>query len=160
MDAHPSPYLSNSRRLPDVLAAIQLMGAYTFSSLKYEAWVDKLGGPLSAKDWRVIFSEHPEFFRLSDEWVSLRWRHGYDRTYSHEQGRDLTHDEISTLGEDQRGKLTRKPLTSDQLEALMKTAIELHSREIAHQQERRWLSPLLFGLLGIVLGSILQAALK
>jgi hypothetical protein len=42
----------------------------------------------------------------------------------------------------------------------MKTAIELHSREVAHQQERRWLTPLLFGLLGIVLGSILQAALK
>lgn len=160
MNKNESPYLSNSRRLADVLAAIQVMGAYTFSSRKYDAWVEKLGKPSSAKDWSAIFSEHPEFFRVSNEWVSLRWRHGYDRTYSHEQTRELTHDEIAGFTDDQRSKLTRKPLTSDQIEALMKTAIELHSREVAHQQERRWLSPLLFGLLGIVLGSILQAALK
>ncbi len=49
---------------------------------------------------------------------------------------------------------------SDQIEALMKTAIELHSREVAHQQERRWLTPLLFALLGIILGAVLQSALK
>jgi hypothetical protein len=155
-----SPYLSNSRRLADVLAAIQVMGTYTFSSQKFEAWIEKLGKPLSAKDWNLVFAEHPEFFRVSGEWVSLRWRHGYDRTFSHEQARDLTHGEIAGLTDDQRGKLTRKPLTSDQIEALMKTAIELHSREVAHQQERRWLSPLLFGLLGVVLGAVLQAALK
>ncbi len=155
-----SPYLSNSRRLADVLAAIQVMGAYTFSSRKHEAWVEKLGDPLSAEGWNVIFAEHPEFFRVSGEWVSLRWRHGYDRTYRHEQARDLTHDEIAGLTDDQRGKLTRKPLGSDQIEALMKTAIELHSREVAHQQERRWLTPLLFALLGTIVGVILQAALK
>jgi hypothetical protein len=160
MRMNNSPYLSNSRRLADILAAIQVMGAYTFASRKYDAWVEKLGEPLSAKEWSIIFSEHPEFFRVSDEWVSLRWRHGYDRTYSHEHSRDLTHDEIANLTEEQRSKLTRKPLASDQIEALMKTAIELHSREVAHQQERRWLSPLLFGLLGIVLGGILQAALR
>jgi hypothetical protein len=160
MGTNQAPYLSSGRRLADVLAAIQVMGAYTFSSRKYDAWVDKLGEPLSANDWNGIFAEHPEFFRVSGDWVSLRWRHGYDRTYSHEQARDLTHDEIACLSEEQRSKLTRKPLASDQIEALMKTAIELHSREVAHQQERRWLTPLLFGLLGIVLGSILQAALK
>lgn len=136
-----SPYLSNSRRLADILAALQVMGAYTFSSRKYDSWVEKLGEPLSAASWDLIFAEHPEFFRVSGEWVSLRWRHGYDRTYSHEQARDLAHDEIAGLTDDQRGKLTRKPLTSDQIEALMKTAIELHSRAVAHQQERRWLTP-------------------
>ena len=160
MPTNDSPYLSSGRRLADVLAAIQIMGSYTFASRKYDSWVEKLGEPLSAKDWSVVFTQHPEFFRVSDEWVSLRWRHGYDRTYSHEQARDLTHDEIAQLTEDQRGKMTRKPLTSDQIEALMKTAIELHSREVAYQQERRWLTPLLFGLLGVIIGAVLQAALK
>jgi hypothetical protein len=160
MRTSDSPYLSNGRRLADVLAAIQVMGAYTFSGRKYDSWVEKLGEPLSATTWNLVFAEHPEFFSVSDEWVSLRWRHGYDRTYSHEQVRDLTRDEIAQLTDDQRAKLTRKPLTSDQIEALMNTAIELHSREVAYQQERRWLSPLLFGLLGVVLGAVLQAALK
>jgi hypothetical protein len=160
MKSSPSPYLSNSRRLADVLAALQVMGAYTFASRKYEAWVENLGQPVSAKEWKSIFAEHPEFFRVSGEWVSLRWRHGYDRTYSHEHVRDLAHDEIAALSEEQRSKLTRRPLTSDQIEALMKTAIELHSREIAHQQERRWLTPLLFALLGTIIGVVLQAALK
>jgi hypothetical protein len=155
-----SPYLSHSRRLADVLAAIQVLGAYTFASLKYESWVEKLGDPQSAMGWNFIFAEHPEFFRVSGEWVSLRWRHGYDRTYSHEQARDLTHTEISNLTDDERGKLTRRPLTPDQIEALMKTAIELHSREVAHQQERRWPTPLLFALLGTILGIVLQSALK
>jgi hypothetical protein len=160
MNHSPTPYLSNRRRLADVLAALQVMGAYTFSSRKYEDWVENLGRPVSAKEWESIFAEHPEFFRVSGEWVSLRWRHGYDRTYSHEQVRDLTHNEIAALREEQQGKLTRRPLASDQIEALMKTAIELHSREIAQQQERRWLTPLLFALLGTIVGVVLQAALK
>ena len=72
MSQNESPYLSNSRRLADILAAIQVMGAYTFASRKYDAWVEKLGDPLSAKSWNFIFSEHPEFFSVSEEWVSLR----------------------------------------------------------------------------------------
>jgi len=160
MAASDSPYLSNSRRLADVLAAIQVMGAYSIASQESAQWAEKLGDPVSAPSWAVILGDHPEFFRVSGNWISLRWRHGYDRTYSREQSRDLSHDEIARLAADQESNLTRKPLTSDQIEALMKTAIELHSREIAHQQERRWLTPMLFGVLGIVLGAILQAALK
>jgi hypothetical protein len=36
---------------------------------------------------------------------------------------------------------------SDQIEALMKTAIEPRSGELEHQQDRRWLTPTLVGLL-------------
>jgi hypothetical protein len=160
MAASDSPYLRNSRRLSDVLAAIQVLGAYAIASQTSSAWAKKLGNTVSAPSWTDIFADHPEFFRVSGDWISLRWRHGYDRTYSREQLRDLSHEEVAGLTPDQESNLTRKPLASDQIEALMKTAIELHSREIAHQQERRWLAPMLFGLLGIVLGAILQAALK
>ena len=160
MNRNTSPYLGSSHRLADVLAGIQVMGAYAWASRKSLAWSEKLGNPLSAKDWNKIFEEHPEFFRVSGEWVSLRWRHGYDRNFNVELNRELSHAEVEALTEDQKDKLTRKSLTSDQIEALMKTAIELHSRAVAHAQERRWLTPLLFTLLGTIIGVVLQSALK
>lgn len=136
------------------------MGAYAWASRKVSSWGEKLGTPVSAPDWNKIFEEHPEFFRVSGEWVSLRWRHGYDRNFSVELARELSHAEIEALAENQKENLTRKPLTSDQIEALMKTAIELHSRAVAHAQERRWLTPILFALLGTIIGVVLQSALK
>lgn len=160
MNSHVSPYLKHSHRLAEVLAAIQVMGAYTWASRKSASWGEKLGNPLSAPNWNKIFEEHPEFFRVSGEWVSLRWRHGYDRNFSVDAARELSGTEVEALTEDQKEGLTRKTLTSDQIEALMKTAIELHNRAIAHAQERRWLTPLLFALLGTIIGVVLQAALK
>jgi len=155
-----SPYLKDSRRLAEVLAAIQILGAYSFASLKAPVWAEKLGTPVSGDDWMSIFNEHPEFFRINGDWVSLRMRHGFDRIFSHELGRDLTKEEVKSRTEDERENLTRRPLESDQIELLMKTAIELHARGVAHSQESRWMTPLLFALLGVVVGAILQAALK
>ncbi len=160
MNRDTSPYLSSGHRLADVLAGIQVMGAYTWATRKTSSWAEKLGKPLSAREWNEIFQQHPEFFRVSGEWVSLRWRHGYDRKFSVELARELSHAEVEALASDQRENLTRKPLASDQIEALMKTAIELHSRAVAHAQERRWITPLLFGLLGTIVGVVLQSALK
>jgi hypothetical protein len=75
--------------------------------------------------------------------------------------RKLTPEELKALSEDQRNNdLTRPPLEASQIEALLKTAIEMHARGIAHVQEKRWLTPLLFALLGTILGAVLQAALK
>ncbi len=161
MDRHASPYLSSSWRLADVLAAIQVMGAYAWAGRTTEAWTEKLGKPLSAETWLTVYQEHPEFFRVNDEGVaSLRWRHGYDRNFSFELGRELTKVEIEELSPEGKNNVTRKALAPDQIEALLKTAIELHSRAVAYAQERRWLTPLLFALFGVILGAILQAALK
>ena len=98
-----------------------------------------------------------------DGWASLRWRHGYDRNYDADTGTELTPSQIQSLNEAQRKQLTRKPLTADQTEALMKTAVDFHTRALEHEREQRWLTPLLFAILTAVIGfagAILGAILK
>lgn len=159
-----SPYLRDWR-LADVIAAITLMGTYPYASLPWQDWADRLGPPKSAPDWRTVFGEHPEFFRLSAEeaeWASLRLRFGFDRVYSVREGRELPFEKRQNipLESDEYKDLSRRPLAPDEIEALTKIAIELHARAIAQEGERRWLTPLLFGLLGTIVGVVLQAALR
>lgn len=156
-----SPYLIDNR-LADILAAIPVLATYKWATRTPEKWTESLGDPTSASNWLQIFREHPEFFRINNEGkVTSRWRHGYDRNFSVPEDRELSADELQNLSEDQKkGDLTRRPLEATQIEALLKTAIELHARGIAHVQEKRWLTPLLFALLGTVLGVVLKSALK
>jgi hypothetical protein len=157
-----SPYLKDFR-LADIIGAIQVMGNYPFASRKVDDWLKSLGKPMSASDWASIFKQHPEIFRFtSNGWVSLRWRHGYFRTFNPKRGCDLTESERTSLSTEQQEDLTHRPLTSDQIEVLINTGLNFHARAIAHEQERRWLVPLLFGLLGAVLafgGAVLGACI-
>jgi|ERR1035441_7667477 hypothetical protein len=159
-----SPYLENDSRLAEIIGAIQVMSIYKWASRKSEVWQKSLGEPLGANDWPTVFKEHPEFFRFTkDGWVSLRWRHGYLKTFDPTQGRELSETQVAELTPEQRDALTHKPLTTDQTEALIKTALDFHARAIAHEQERRWRIPFLFGVLTAVLafaGAILGAYIK
>ena len=169
MPMRKSPYINNLGRLEDVVAAIQAMGAHPQARLGLDEWTERLRPPKSSQTWKTIFAEHPEFFVVWDPKgtskpnAQLRWRHSYDKTYDPESKRELTAQKIKNLPQEDKQKLTGKPLTTDQIEALMKTAIELHGRGIADAQESRWLVPLLFGLLVAVVGitgTILGALLK
>ena len=161
----PSPYLVKNGRLADVIAALQALGSYEWASRKVERWHEKLGDPRSAEDWSEIFEAHPEFFRLNGDWASLRWRHAYDRVYVPGE-RELSSVEVEQMSKaDKDEQLSRRPLTSNQIQALMTTAIDLHSRSIAHQQEVRWwvayatqVSVAVFGLLGVALGALLAGS--
>lgn len=138
-----SPYLKNDSRLADIIGAVQVMGIYPWASRKAEDWLKSLGEPLSANDWPTIFKEHPEFFRFTKGgWVSLRWRHGYFRTFDPKLGHELSESQRSVLTPAQQEELTHKPLTADQTEALMKTALDFHARAIAHDKDNeryvRW----------------------
>ncbi|MEJ2704136.1 MAG: hypothetical protein P8Z79_17005, partial [Sedimentisphaerales bacterium] len=133
-----SPYLKDSR-LADIIGAIQVMGVYPWASRKAEDWLKSLGKPLSASDWASIFKQHPEMFRLtSNGWVSLRWRHGYFRTFDPKWGRDLTESEQTSLTPEQQENLTHKPLTSDQIGVLINTGLNLHARAIAHTRDKNF----------------------
>lgn len=161
MKRNKFPYLID-QRLERVLAAIQILGSYEWASREVSSWSEKLENEHEKDDWLQVFYDHPEFFRISsDGYVSLRWRHGYDRIYSVKDRKELSPQEIKEYKQ-QTGaeKLSRKPLTPEQIAGLMNTAIELHNGTIARRRERRWFAPLIFPVLGAMLGGIVVAAVQ
>lgn len=155
MGTRKSPYLED-RRLEDLIAAIQVLGVNPWGGS--QDWSTKLDKPLSGGNWNEIFLQHPEFFRISGGWISLRWRYTYDKTYDARKHRELTDAELAKLTPDDKEKLTHKPLEAPQIETLINTAIELHSHAIAQQEEMRWWKPIVissgFALLGAILGAL------
>jgi hypothetical protein len=136
-----SAYLRNSSRLGDVVAAIQTMGTYKFYKLPFEGWADRISGDASTKDhWKTVFQEHPEFFRLDGEKenASLVWRRQYPKRFQVDQQTTLTTEQYSQLTSEEKARVSRIPLTAADIKALIDTAINLHSRAIEHQRERRW----------------------
>ena len=155
-----SPYLKSDRRLGDVIAAIQLLGTYQWANREIGSWAKQLDTPETSGEaaWASVFREHPEFFRINDLGkASLRWRHAYDRTYNTKTRKTITVEEFDQLNENEKQIYSRPPLTAEQVQSLMATAVELHGRAIAHSQEKRWLTLVLFTLLGVVLGAVLGA---
>ncbi|MBU3023494.1 N-carbamoyl-L-amino acid amidohydrolase [Aestuariibacter sp. A3R04] len=152
-----SPYLK-ADRLKDVIAAIQVTGKYAFYKLSPSDWSMRISGDNSKSEyWKNVFSEHPEFFRFNGagDKVSLAWRRSYRKRYSVDDERNLSFEEFSNLNEEQKKRISRTPLTGDELSILINTAINLHTRAIEQNKEHRWLSSPLFSLLGVALGAFL-----
>jgi len=153
------PY-SNSKRLADVIAAIQFLGIYKFYKLKVEDWADRIGvEPVSAREWLTIFKDHPEFFRVgpSEKKVSLVWRRAYQKRFDVDTEQLITREEYRSRDAKAQSRVTRAPLEDTQIATLVRTAIDLNDREMAHQREARWWIPIAAGLIGIVLGTFLDA---
>src|ERR1043166_5648521 len=161
-----SPYLS-SHRLADVLAAIQVMGSTVWDSRPIEHWKPHLGDvPQSASSWEEIFTQHPEFFGVR-EWQGrntyfLRLRRAYERTIDPVSLKEISDQQLEELKRQNKydeTKLARRALTPSQVEALMKTAIELQVRAAALADRTRWWIPLaaaVLGFLGAIVGSLLK----
>jgi len=151
-----SPYLHEENRLGDVIAAIQVMGSYGYYKLDFKGWAKRISGDENkAEHWKRIFLEHPEFFRLDTEGVkaSLAWRRSYRRRYSVDQQRELKLEEYNALPPEESARISRLPLTGNEISILINTAINLHTRAIEQNREHRWLSSPLFTLLSVVLGA-------
>ena len=154
-----NPYLIGNR-LADVIAVIQVMGTYKFYKLPFDKWADRISGTDTAKEhWMSVFVEHPEFFRLDGnrEKASLVWRRQYPRRYHVDLEKKLSQTDYDSLTEkEQQERLSRVPLTSEDIKALIATAISLHSRALEEEKESRWWIPLLVsgggGLIGALLG--------
>ncbi len=155
-----SPYLKN-QRLADVIAAIQVMSTYKFYKLDFAGWSMRITGVESNADhWKTVFVEHPEFFRLNSDKqkVSLVWRRSYQRNFHVDRQQPLTREQLENLPDDERDfRLSRSPLTNNDTATLIATAVDLHSRAIASEQEKRWLLPSLVTILAVCLGAILKS---
>lgn len=153
-----SPYLKDSSRLGDVIAAIQAMAVYKFYKLSFEEWADRISADKSqAEKWRKIFLDHPEFFRLDGERkkASLVWRRQFPRRYDVDAERTLTLTEYESLPPEKSARVSRVPLEPSDIKALVDTAVNLHSRALEFQKDKRWwiaLASAVGGLLGSLLG--------
>jgi hypothetical protein len=138
-----NPYLIDDR-LQDLIAALQFLANYPDYDLVIEEFRKKIAvPPKSAKDWKDVFLDHPEFFRKSQ----------YADDYSLILRRARPKD---------NGKL-RPPLTSDELSMLIDTAIHLQKHALELRRERRALLPLLatgIGIIATLVGTIVGAMIK
>jgi hypothetical protein len=154
-----SYYLSSNNRLADVIAAIQVMGTYKFYKLDFKGWSDRISGDVNLADhWQQIFVQHPEFFRLDSkrEKASLVWRRQYPKRYNVDQLAIMSNSEYEQLpNETKLLRVSRQPLQSDEIQALIETAIDLHSKALELKQDRRWWIPLVAGFIGGLIGTIL-----
>jgi hypothetical protein len=162
-----SPYLDHLR-LADVLAAIQVTGSHLWDSRPIEDWKLNLGErPQSVATWEELFTAHPEFFGSSKSkdgqmLYYLRLRRAFERTIDTITFVKLSADEIETRkkrGSYETDKISRRSLTPDQIETLLKTAIELQVRAAALEDRSKWWLPLaaaVVGFAGAVLGSLLK----
>lgn len=154
-----SPYVAESHRLGDVLAAIQAMATYTYYKLDFKGWADRISGDESMADhWRTVILEHPEFFRLDSakQKASLIWRRQYPKLFHIDRETQITRAEFETLEPEERLRVSRNRLSADDIRSLIQAAIDLHARALEQQRERRWWIPLIAsgagGLLGAVIG--------
>ena len=155
-----SPYLNEPNRLAEVLSAIQVMGTYKFYKLDFSGWADRINGDKNQADhWKKIFEEHPEFFRLDvgRERASLVWRRTYTKHYDVDREEKISRAEFFQLSDEQKTRISRRPLTNSDISTLISAAIQLHSRALEHQQDKRWWISGVVGLLGVLLGAFIQA---
>ncbi len=151
-----SPYLEGNDRLADVIAAIQALGTYKFYKLEFKGWSDRISGDETlAQHWRDVFEQHPEFFRLDSQRnrASLVWRRQHQKLFDVDTERQITRAERNQLTSDQKRRISRMPLGTQELSTLIQTAIELHSRALEHKREGRWWVHLAVGLLGVIIGA-------
>jgi hypothetical protein len=164
------PYLKEGR-LADVIAAVQVMASAKRPEGKITNWVESLEGKVNKKTiahWTSIFQDHREFFLVytlegeSEIKAALRLRYAF-KSYDPETWIEYKPEDLRQLDKQIRDRLTTRPLTGDQIQALLNTVIELNNRALAEQSARRWWIPLitaLLGFVGAIAGGLLSGLLK
>jgi hypothetical protein len=136
-----NPYLATGR-LQKVLALIQILGTNVNDDIDIDRLVELSGD--KKVNTQAVLKEHPEFFgkdRTGDnEYWHLVMRRTGSLSVHKDTGKLLENDEITAKNVVELKTNYRRPrLAATQVECLMKTAVELHARAIASEEERRWL---------------------
>ena len=159
-----SPYLKNDNRLAEVISAIQVLSVYKYYKLDFKKWANRISGNDSdSEHWKNIFLEHPEFFRVNveEDKASLVWRRTKPMRFCVNTEKNLSFEEFNKLKKNNELKnISRSPLSNSEIETLITTAINIHSRAIEQEKNKRWwVIPAISsvsGLVGVILGSILN----
>ena len=154
-----NPYTTNRNRLADVIAAIQVMATYKFYKADHSTWAKRIeGNESNGEYWKTIFEDHPEFFRLGGgrNKASLVWRRNYQKLYNVDLEEKISREKFKALTDEQRVRISRVPLSNDDISTLINTAINLHSSEIDHKKDSRWWVAIVSGLVGIIIGSLIK----
>jgi hypothetical protein len=172
-----SHYLEKDR-LANVIAAIQILGVSDRSSGTLNRWVAELEASeeLTAeqlntspikfaerKKWSTVFEQHPEFFKTytlrGEPRVLLRLRYAQSANFMPKNGAASATPEAKPEGAEESGSIASKPLTADQIEVLINTAIELHDRAVEADRGPERFRPFLMATIGAVLGTVAGGAI-
>lgn len=134
-------------RLADVMALIQVLALDPRTHRTEKGLTDELQGPPRSGDtWTFVAQAHPEFFRVNpsaDHGVSLIARH------------------VRPKMQDGR----REPLTADFVGNLLRSAVEIHDRQVRRSERWTYLVPIwvavitgVFGLLFVFLRFLLPSS--
>jgi hypothetical protein len=167
-------------RLANVIAAIQILGVSEAASGTLDRWAAELEAPEELtpeqlattpvrfgdrKKWQAIFEQHPEFFKnyttRGEQRVSLRWRYAQAVNAPPKPKAQAAEPNALAKPDDEYdlSKIPSKPLTPEQMQVLINTAIELHAREVAADRPADRLHTPLMTLVGALLGSVAGGAL-
>ena len=174
-----SHYLEKDR-LANVIAAIQIMGLADRPSGTLNRWIAELEAseeltsqqldqaPIKfaeRKKWQTVFEQHPEFFKTytlrGDLRVLLRWRYAdtlkngaNDAAVNLKNGANDA--AVSTDESEPRPSEPQpsKPLSADQIQVLINTAIGLHAKEVETQRGPDKFPPLLMAIIGAAVGTV------
>jgi hypothetical protein len=99
------------------------------------------------------------FFRLDAGRgkASLVWRRTYQKLYDVDKEEKITRERFHQLTVEEKTRISRNPLTNADISPLITAAIQLHSRALEQQQEKRWWISGVVGLLGVIVGATIQA---
>lgn len=156
-DRVSSPYLKHPQRLSEVIAAIQVLGTYKYYKRDFDEWAKAISGDKDKGEfWKNIFLDHPEFFRInsSEKAVSLVWRRTYQKRYYVDIEKTVTKEECDRLKAEGKGdRISRTPLSNQDIQMLINTAINLHSRALEGQKDKRWWIGIIMAFFGAVVGA-------
>jgi hypothetical protein len=149
-----NPYLKHEDRLAKVIAAIQVLGTYKYYKTDFARWSDRItGSEKNADEWEQIFKDHPEFFRLDSnrEKASLVWRRSYPKRYDVDQEESISKVAFNALTSDEKMRVSRLPLTNEDIATLIGAATNLHNRALQRNQDKRWWIPVSLGLISLII---------
>jgi hypothetical protein len=169
-----SHYLEKDR-LANVIAAIQILSASDQATASLDRWVAELESMeelspelldlarvkfAERKKWATVFEQHPEFFKTytvrGEQRVLLRWR--YSQSFL-PQSKNGANGGSPAAGKeakegDNRAPLQASPLSPDQIQVLINTAIALHAKELQAERKPERLSPFMIAAAGAALGTV------